>query len=315
MSTTDLKPIESQNALSAPDREALVAVRAERALVSGAVRLAAYRRAMSTPIDRSAAFRALHESGTFVMPNPWDAGSARYLASLGFPALASTSAGFAWTLGRADGQVTLDEVIGHLETLVAAVDLPVNADFENGFANDPEGVAHNVRRAAATGVAGLSIEDSTKDGSEPLYAFELAVDRIRAAREALDGVGSGVVLTARSEGFIRGRPDLEETVRRLRAYADAGADCLYAPGISTREQIETIVQAVAPKPINVLIWAGFLPLDALRELGVRRLSTGGGLAANAWGGAMQAASALAGGSFEGLRGAAKSADIVASFGG
>jgi 2-methylisocitrate lyase-like PEP mutase family enzyme len=268
---------------------------------------------MSTPVDRSATFRALHESGTFVMPNPWDAGCARYLASLGFPALASTSAGFAWTLGRADGGVTIDEKLAHLEALVGAVELPINADFENGFADEPDGVARNVVRAAATGVAGLSIEDSTKEGAEPLYAFDLAVDRVRAARAALDGIGSGVVLTARSEGFIAGRPDLDETVRRLRAYADAGADCLYAPGISTREQIETIVRAIAPKPVNVLVWAGFLPLEELRELGVRRLSTGGGLAANAWGGAMAAASALADGSFDGLRGAAKSADIVASF--
>jgi methylisocitrate lyase len=268
---------------------------------------------MSTSIDRSAAFRALHQSGTFVMPNPWDVGSARYLESLGFPALASTSAGFAWTLGRADGSVTLEEKIGHLEALVASVELPINADFENGFADHPEDVARNVLRAAATGVAGLSIEDSTKDGPEPLYAFELAVDRIRAARAAVDGIGSGVVLTARSEGFIAGRPDLDETVRRLRAYAEAGADCLYAPGVSTREQIETIVQAVAPKPVNVLVWGGFVPLDELRELGVRRISTGGGLAANAWAGAMHAASGLAGGSFVELGGAAKTADIVASF--
>ncbi len=269
---------------------------------------------MSTIVDRSAAFRALHASGTFLMPNPWDAGSARYLASLGFPALASTSAGFAWTLGRADGRVTVDEVLGHLEALAAAVDVPINADFEGGFADAPEDVARNVRRAAETGVAGLSIEDSTRDGAEPLYAFDLAVDRIHAAREALDAMGSGVVLTARSEGFIAGRPDLDETVRRLRAFADAGADCLYAPGVSTREQIRAIVEAVTPKPVNVLVWSGFLPLEELRELGVRRLSTGGGLAANAWGGAMSAAAALAGGSFDGLRGAARTADIVASFG-
>jgi 2-methylisocitrate lyase-like PEP mutase family enzyme len=268
---------------------------------------------MSTTIDRSAAFRALHESGTFVMPNPWDVGSARYLASLGFPALASTSAGFAWTLGRADGGVTLEEQLGHLEALVAAVEVPINADFENGFADEPDDVARNVRRAAATGVAGLSIEDSTRDGAEPLYGFELAVDRVRAARRALDEIGSGVVLTARSEGFIAGRPDLDETVRRLRAYAEAGADCLYAPGISTPGQIETIVRSVAPKPVNVLVWGGFLPLEELRALGVRRISTGGGLAANAWGGAMAAASDLAAGSFEGLRRAARSADIVAPF--
>jgi 2-methylisocitrate lyase-like PEP mutase family enzyme len=270
---------------------------------------------MTASTDRSAAFRALHQSGTFVMPNPWDAGSARYLASLGFRALATTSAGFAWTLGRADGQVTLDEKLAHLRTVVGAVDLPINADFEGGFAVEPEGVATNVTLAAETGVAGLSIEDSTKEGDEPLFAFELAVDRVRAARAALDRIGSGVVLTARSEGFIAGRPDLDETIRRLQAYAQAGADCLYAPGISTREQIDAVVRAVAPKPVNVLIWGGFLPLSELQELGVRRLSTGGGLAATAWAGAMSAATDLAAGSFDGLKGAAKSADIARSFGG
>jgi methylisocitrate lyase len=271
---------------------------------------------MTASIDRTAAFRELHQSGTFVLPNPWDVGSARYLASLGFKALASTSAGFAWTLGKADGRVTLDEKLAHLRALVAAVDVPINADFEGGFAVQPEGVAANVRRAAETGVAGLSIEDSTKDGeAEPLYPFPLAVERVRAAREALDAMGSGVVLTGRSEGFIAGAPDLDETIRRLRAYADAGADCLDAPGISTREQIDAVVKAVAPKPVNVLIWGGFLPLAELAELGVRRLSTGGGLASNAWGGAMRAATDLANGSFDGLKGAVKSADIVRSFGG
>ena len=271
---------------------------------------------MSASTDRSAAFRALHESGTFVMPNPWDAGSARYLASLGFKALATTSAGFAWTLGKADGQVTLDEKLAHLRAVVAAVDVPINADFEGGFAVDPEEVGRNVARAAETGVAGLSIEDSTRDGDEPLFAFELAVDRIRAARHALDAIDSGIVLTGRSEGFIAGRPDLDETIRRLRAYAEAGADCLYAPGISTREQIDAIVKAVAPKPVNVLIWGGFLPVAELADLGVRRLSTGGGLAATAWGAAMRAATEIAEhGTFEGLKGAAKSADIVGHFGG
>src|SRR3954468_24001152 len=242
---------------------------------------------MTPSIDRISAFPELHQSGTFVMPNPWDVGSAKYLASLGFKALASTSAGFAWTLGKADGDVTLDEKLAHLRAIVEAVDVPINADFEGGFAVEPEGVAANVRRAAETGVAGLSIEDSTKDGeAEPLYALELAVDRVRAAREALDAMSSGVVLTGRSEGFIAGRPDLDETIRRLRAYADAGAGCPYAPGISTREQIEAVVKAVTPKPVNVLIWGGFLPFAELQGLGVRRLSTGGGLASNAWAGAM-----------------------------
>ena len=264
--------------------------------------------------DRSATFRALHESGTWVMPNPWDVGSARYLASLGFPALATTSAGFAWTLGKADGQVTLEEELGHLRAVSAAVDVPVNADFEGGFAVDPEGVAANVAQAVRTGIAGLSIEDSTRDGGEPLYDVQLAVDRIRAARRAIDESGTGVVLTGRSEGFIAGRPDLEATIRRLRAYSDAGADCLYAPGISTREQIEAVVRAVAPKPVNVLIWGGFLPLEELRDLGVRRLSTGGRLGATAWGAVMRAATDLAAGSFDGLKGAATSADIVRGFG-
>jgi methylisocitrate lyase len=269
---------------------------------------------MTASIDRTDAFRALHETGTFVMPNPWDVGSARYLASLGFRALATTSAGFAWTLGKADGRVTLDEKLAHLRAVVGAVDVPINADFEGGYAVEPEDVARNVARAAETGVAGLSIEDSTKDGDEPLFVFELAVERIRAARAALDTKGSGIVLTGRSEGFIAGRPDLNETIRRLTAYADAGADCLYAPGISTREQIGAIVRAVAPKPVNVLIWGGFLPLAELRDLGVRRISTGGGLAATGWGAVMRTATELAeNGSFDGLKGAAKSADIVRGF--
>src|SRR3954471_6217108 len=270
---------------------------------------------MTPSMDRTAAFRELHQAGTFVLPNPWDVGSAKYLASLGFKALASTSAGFAWTLGKADGEVTLEEKLAHLRAIVEAVDVPINADFEGGFAVEPEGVAANVRRAAETGVAGLSIEDSTKDGeAEPLYAFELAVDRVRAAREALDAMGSGVVLTGRSEGFIAGRPDLDETIRRLRAYAYAGADCLYAPGITTREQITAVVQAVAPKPVNVLVWGGFLSVAELAELGVRRISTGSRLAATAWGATIRAATEIAEhGMFEGLKDAPTSADIERQF--
>jgi 2-methylisocitrate lyase-like PEP mutase family enzyme len=269
---------------------------------------------MDTQADRWAAFSALHQQGIFVMPNPWDVGSARYLASLGFPALATTSAGFAWTMGRADGRVTLDEVLAHLRAVADAVDVPVNADFEGGFAVAPEDVARNVALAAETGVAGLSIEDSTGDADDPLFELELAVDRVRAARAALDASGTGIVLTARSEGFIAGRPDLDETIRRLRAYADAGAHCLYAPGVSTPEQIAAIVQAVAPKPVNVLVSGGFLSVAELAELGVRRISTGSRLAATAWGAAIRAATEIAEiGTFDGLKDAPTSAEIVSGF--
>ncbi len=227
------------------------------------------------------------------MPNPWDAGSARYLATLGFPALATTSAGLAWTLGKHDNHVTLDEVLAHLAAIAAAVELPVNADFEGGFAIAPEGVAMNVSGAVATGIAGLSIEDSTGKAEAPLVEFTLAVDRIRAAREAIDASGTGVLLTGRSEGFIAGRPDLAETIRRLVAYAEAGADCLYAPGVQTREGIAAIVQAVAPRPVNVLVSGDFTTVAELAELGVRRISVGGALARAAWTGVVQAAREIA----------------------
>jgi methylisocitrate lyase len=212
------------------------------------------------------------------MPNPWDAGSARALAQLGFPALATTSAGFAWTTGRADNGVPLDEALEHLRAVVAAVDLPVNADFEGGFAVDPEQVGVNVTLAATTGVAGLSIEDSTGDATSPLHDVDLAVDRIRAARQAIDDSGTGVVLTGRSEGFVVGRPDIDETVRRLSAYAEAGADCLYAPRIST---------------VNLLINAPFITVAEAAELGVRRISVGGTLARTAWAGFLQTAQEIA----------------------
>lgn len=239
------------------------------------------------------AFRRLHQSGCFVMPNPWDAGSARYLAALGFPALATTSAGLAWTLGKHDNHVTLDEVLAHLGAIASAVDLPVNADFEGGFAIQPEGVAMNVSGAVATGIAGLSIEDSTGDAEAPLFEFTLAVERIRAARQAIDASGTGVLLTGRSEGFIAGRPDLGETIRRLMAYAEAGAECLYAPGVQTREGISAIVQAVAPRPVNVLVAGDFTTVAELAELGVRRISVGGALARAAWTGVVQAAREIA----------------------
>lgn len=248
------------------------------------------------------------------MPNPWDAGSARALEQLGFQALASTSAGFAWTLGRKDNQVTLDEALAHLRAIAAAVSVPVNADFEGGFAVEPERVAEHVKLAAATGIAGLSIEDSTGDEAHPLHDFELAVERIRAARSAIDESGTGIVLTGRSEGFLWGRPDIDETARRLAAYAEAGADCLYAPRITTAAQISTLVAAVAPKPLNLLINAPFLTVAEAAALGVRRISVGGALARSAWGGFMRSAQMLAQrGRFDGFADAASGKELNALF--
>jgi 2-methylisocitrate lyase-like PEP mutase family enzyme len=243
--------------------------------------------------ERVVAFRRLHSSGCFVMPNPWDVGSARALEQTGFKALATTSAGFAWTLGRADNQVTLDEALEHLRLVAAAVAVPVNADFQGGFADDPRQVAANVKLAVATGIAGLSIEDSTGDDVRPLYEFDLAEERVRAAREAIDETGTGVILTARSEGFVVGRPDVDETIRRLRAYAEAGADCLYAPRIDNVENIAAIVAAVSPKPVNLLINAPFITVTEAADLGVRRISVGGTLARAAWRGLLQAANEIA----------------------
>lgn len=248
---------------------------------------------MPTNHDRVTVFRRLHEAGCFIIPNPWDAGSARYLAHLGFPALATTSSGFAWSVGRPDNGVTLEQALDHFAAVSAAVSIPVNADFEGGFAVRPEDVGVNVVRAAGTGVAGLSIEDSTGNPDSPLYEFSLALDRVRAARQALDGSGTGVLLTARSEGFITGRPDLAETIRRLVAFAEAGADCLYAPGLKDPAHIEAVVKAVAPKPVNVLVGSGFTTVDALAKIGVRRISVGGALARAAWTGFMAAAREMA----------------------
>jgi len=214
---------------------------------------------MDVPHDRVAIFRDLHASGCFVMPNPWDAGSARVLAQLGFPALATTSSGMSWALGLGDTQATLDQALDHLRVIAGAVTVPVNADFEGGYAVQPGDVAANVTAAATTGIAGLSIEDSTRQGADPLYEIDLAVERIRAARRAIDDSGTGVILTGRSEGFVVGRPDIDETVRRLQAYAEAGADCLYAPRITEREHIAAIVVAVAPKPVNLLVNAPSSP--------------------------------------------------------
>ena len=244
-------------------------------------------------MDAVTEFRRLHESGCFVMPNPWDVGSARALEQMGFKALATTSAGFAWTLGRPDTGVGLEDVLTHLRAIVESVTVPVNADFEGGYAVDPEGVAAHVQRAVATGIAGLSIEDASGDPDEPLFELELSVARVAAARQALDEVGSGVVLTARSEGFVVGRPDLDETLRRLRAYADAGADCLYAPRISSLEEASAIVAAVAPKPVNMLLNTPFATVPEAEHVGVRRISVGGTLARTAWGGFLAAAHELA----------------------
>jgi 2-methylisocitrate lyase-like PEP mutase family enzyme len=206
-----------------------------------------------TVSQKRAAFRALHASGCFVLPNPWDVGSARFLASLGFKAIATTSSGFAWSVGRADNHIERDMILEHLSAMVDATDLPVNADFENGFGANPTAVAQSVGLAIETGVAGLSIEDSTGDPSAPLFTLDEAVARLEAARRAIDERGEETVLIGRAENFFVGVPDLDDTVARLQAYAAAGADCLYAPGIQTREQIEAVVAAVAPKPVNVLI--------------------------------------------------------------
>jgi 2-methylisocitrate lyase-like PEP mutase family enzyme len=267
--------------------------------------------------DKRRAFRRLHESGCFVIPNPWDPGSARYLQSLGFKALATTSAGFAWSRARADNGASRDMVLAHLHEMVEATDVPVNADFESGFATDAAAVAESVRLAVATGIAGLSIEDSTGNAAAPLYEVEIAVERLRAARNAIDQAGGDVLLVGRAECFITGRPDLAETIARLKAYADAGADCLYAPGIRSQEQIVAVVEACAPKPVNLLIgWPSELTVQAIAALGVRRISVGGALARSAWGGFMHAARLIAEqGTFDGFNGAANGADLNALFAG
>lgn len=255
--------------------------------------------------DKRHTFRQLHEAGCFVIPNPWDVGSARFLQSLGFKALATTSAGLAWSRGCADGGVPLDMVLGHLRELVDATDLPLNADFESGFAPEAAGVAESVRLAVETGIAGLSIEDSTGDAAQPLYSLDMAVERLRAARKAIDQAGGDVLLVGRAECFFVGRPDLDETIARLKAYAQVGADCLYAPALRTREQIVAVVAAVAPKPVNLLIgWASELTVSDIAALGVRRVSVGGALASSAWLGFTRAARLIADeGKFDGFAGA------------
>jgi 2-methylisocitrate lyase-like PEP mutase family enzyme len=269
---------------------------------------------MPTVAEKRATYRQLHASGCFVIPNPWDIGTARFLQGLGFKALASTSAGFAFTLGLPDGEVTRDTMFAHFHELAAATDVPINADCEGGYADAPEDVAENVRLCIETGVAGLSIEDSTMDPKIPLYDFDLALARVRAARAAVDKAGGDVFFTARSEGFIRGRPDLAETIRRLKAFADAGADCLYAPGIKTRDEIAAVCKAVAPKPVNFLMSAATdLTVNDLASLGVRRISVGGTLARATWTALRDAAREMLEGKFTRLAGTMTNPELNAFF--
>ncbi len=265
--------------------------------------------------DKRRQFRQLHESGCFVIPNPWDVGSACWLQGLGFKALASTSSGFAWSRGHADNRITRDMALQHLAELVAATDVPVNADFENGFAADLAGVAESVRLAVDTGVAGLSIEDSTGDPAQPLFSLDEACARLRAARGAIDRNGGDTLLVGRAECFLVGRPDLDETIGRLRAYAQAGADCLYAPGVRSREQIKALVDAVAPSPVNLLVGStSELSVADIAALGVRRISVGGALARAAWGGFQRAARLLADtGRFDGFADSASGRELDAFF--
>jgi 2-methylisocitrate lyase-like PEP mutase family enzyme len=266
---------------------------------------------MPSIADKRREFHRLHQSGCFVIPNPWDIGTTRYLQSLGFKALATTSAGFAFSRGLPDGAVTREAMLAHIAEIAAAADVPVNADFEGGYAHEPDGVGESVRLCVETGVAGLSIEDSTGDKAKPLYDFDRAVARVRAARAAIDKAGGDVMFTARSEGFIRGRPDLDETIRRLKAYAQAGADCLYAPGLSTREQMSAVTKAVAPKPVNILMGGpSDLTVSDLADLGARRISIGGALARAAWGGFIRAAREIAdAGSFNAFADAAPGGEL------
>ncbi len=270
---------------------------------------------MNTAAKRQA-FRRLHESGCFVIPNPWDSGSARLLQRMGFKALATTSSGSAWSRGRADGRLARDEVLAHLREIVAATELPVNADFESGYAADPEGVEQSVALALETGIAAVSIEDASGDADNPLRGLDDAVARVRAAKRAIDRAGGYAMLVGRAENFFLGRPDLADTIARLKAYSAAGADCLYAPGLRTREDIAAVVKAVAPKPVNLLVGAPGLSLAEIAALGVRRVSVGGALARAAWGGFMRAARGIAeDGNFAGLAGALPYAELNDYFSG
>jgi 2-methylisocitrate lyase-like PEP mutase family enzyme len=261
---------------------------------------------MPTIDDKRRTFRKLHEAGCFVIPNPWDIGSAHYLQHLGFKALATTSAGFAFTRALPDGGVPRDMMLAHIREIVEATELPVNADFEAGYARDPEGVAQSVRLGVETGVAGLSVEDATGDAGHPLYDLDAAVARMRSARAAIDKAGGDVMLVGRCECYLVGKPDIVETVARLKAYSGAGADCLYAPGIRTREEVAAVVEAVAPKPVNVIrSSAAGLTVAELAGLGVRRISVGSAFARAAWGAFMKAAQEiLSDGRFDALAGAA-----------
>lgn len=261
------------------------------------------------------AFKDLHEAGCFVIPNPWDIGSAKYLQGLGFKALATTSSGAAWAMGRSDNELSRERVLSHLLEIVGATDLPVNADFEGGFADDPQGVRESVARALATGVAGLSIEDSTGNAADPLRAIDDGVARMKAAREAIDEAGGETLLVGRAENFVVGRPDLADTIARLKAYSEAGADVLYAPGIGSRQEIAAIVAAVAPKPVNLLVGSpSELTLADIAALGVRRVSVGGALARAAWGGFMRAARAISEqGRFDGFANAAAGSELNSFF--
>lgn len=268
--------------------------------------------------EKRAAFKALHQQGCFIIPNPYDVGTARMLEGLGFKALATTSSGFAWTQGLPDGErVTREATLAHLRTLAAATDLPMNADFESGYSKDAAGVAESVRMAVATGVAGLSIEDATGDPANPLRSIEESVRRIKAARAAIDETGGDTMLVGRAENFIVGRPDLADAIARLKAYSEAGADCLYAPGIKTRDEITAVVKAVAPKPVNLLVYAkSEFTLADVAAMGVRRISVGGALARSAWGGFLRAARLMAAeGKFDGFADAAKGQELNDFFAG
>ncbi|MBB6308546.1 isocitrate lyase/PEP mutase family protein [Xanthobacter tagetidis] len=269
---------------------------------------------MTSTADKRRAFRKLHESGCFVLPNPWDIGTTRFLEAAGFAALATTSAGYAFSRGRPDGTVARDEMLAHIAELVAATRLPVNADFEAGYAADPAGVAESVALCVETGVAGLSIEDATGDAAAPLYPRDEAVARVRAARRAIDASGADVVLTARAECYLVGRPDIAEVIARLTAYIGAGADCVYAPGLRSRADISAVVEAVAPVPVNLLMPGALgFTVDDVAALGVRRISTGSTLSRVAWGAFRAAVEEMQAGSFAPFGAAMPFADANAFF--
>jgi 2-methylisocitrate lyase-like PEP mutase family enzyme len=271
---------------------------------------------ISTYNSRRAAFRELHDHGCFVIPNPWDPGTVKYLEHLGFKALATTSAGFAFSRGVPDGAVSREEMLGHISEIVAATKLPVNADFGAGFADSLERLAENVRSCVATGVAGLSIEDATGDKSAPLYELPVAIDRIHAARTAIDASKSGVLLTARAECYLTGHSEpFAESIRRLQAYAAAGADVLYAPGVTKRDEMEAIVSAVAPKPVNILMGSNLgITVSDLAALGARRISVGSSLARTAWSAFIRTATEIArDGTFDGFTDLTPFADLDSFF--